>query len=54
MMTYHQKADRNSVVGTAARYSLEGSEYKHCRDKRSSPLYTHPEQPWGLASLYNG
>lgn len=54
MMTYHQQMEKDSVVGTAVRYSLEGSEYEHCRGKRISPLHTRAEQPWGLASIYNG
>jgi hypothetical protein len=54
MMTYHQQMDKDSVVGTAVRYSLEDLEYEHCWGKRISPLHTHPEQPWGSASIYNG
>jgi len=54
MMTYHQQMEKDSVVGTAVRYILVGSEYEHCRGKRISPLHARPEQPWGSASIYNG
>jgi hypothetical protein len=42
-MMYRQQMDRDSVVGTVARYSLEGSDYECCRGKRFSPLRTCPE-----------
>jgi hypothetical protein len=43
---------RDSVVGIATRYKLDGPGIKSQRGKIFS---THPDRPWGLPSLlYNG